>query len=130
MSFPTTDDRDKVISPDQVLAYAITSETACEYIYERMWFMFYDGRYMEPKVWAFVKYCHTRKRRYKWILEKACQVSIQDYKKTGHTSGILKVWTIYKYLNWPLPADIDFNKVFNIYYEKEHPIHTGVYLRF
>lgn len=122
----TASEKDKNISADQLLAYASISDIACENIQKDMKFMHYDGRFIETKVWAFINYKETKRFYYKWILKAACKLSIRKYNKTGETSGVLKVWTIYKSLMWELP-ELDWDKIFKTYYELDHPINTGVY---
>lgn len=122
----TASENDKNISADQLLAYATSSLIATRRIYRDLRFMHYDGRFIETKVWSFIKYKTKRKFYYKWILKAVCKLSIRKYNKTGETSGVLKVWTIYKSLMWELP-ELDWDKIFKTYYELDHPINTGVY---
>lgn len=121
----TAGENDRNISPDQLLAYAVTSEGALDIIYEDMKFMFYKGRFMGPKVWAFIGYYKKRSWFYKWVLKIACTESITTFGETGATSGVLKVWTIYKALGWKLP-DLNWDNIFETYYEDDHPLNTGV----
>lgn len=125
MKHPDTNPNDLNISADQLLAYSCISSYACELIYDDMKFMHYDGRYIEAKVWAFICYKVTKKWCYKLILKNACVVSVNKYlKNPNHTSGVLKVWDIYKNLGWVLP-DINFDEAFSTYYEEDHPINKG-----
>ena len=120
----TAAENDKNISADQLLAYSVLSAKALNEIYGRLRFMHYDKRFIETKVWAFICYKATRKWYYKIILKQACKSSMKKHFKTGHTSGALKVWTIFKSLGWDID-DAYFVDVFKKYYEDDHPLNTG-----
>lgn len=126
MEHPSTNPNDLNISADQLLGYSCVSPRACQFIYDDMKFMHYDGRYIEAKVWAFICYKNTKHWYYKAILKKACKISIKKFiKDPNHTSGVLKVWDIYNSLGWSLPKGVNFDAAFARYYEESHPINKG-----
>lgn len=130
MADPNSHEADLNISADQLLGYALVCEEVVKEINEKLRFFFYNGRYIELKVWSYLKYVHKRGWFYKFLLKKACSSSVKKYKKTGETSGILKVWSIYQDLGWDFSFGVSIDEILKVYYEEDHPINTGEYPNF
>ncbi len=119
-------ERDKNFSPDQYLAFASVSGHIAKRLWKKTRFSHYAGRYMEAKAYLFCGVM-AGKKYLKPLLKIACRISINKFRNDPEkeSSGMRKVYLIYKSLGWEIDYDIESQSRAIYFKELDNPLRTG-----